>query len=68
MIQEPFFRFALRFGVEDRVLAVFMLVGPPVILLFALVGRTAITTAVAAAYVGLFVLYVASKGVRTNEE
>lgn len=68
MIPEPFFQFATRFGVEDRILAVFMLAGPPVILTLALVGRTAITTVIATAYVGLFVLYIASKGVVTNEE
>lgn len=63
MIPEPFFQFATRFGVEDPVLAGFMLAGPPVILLFALLGRTAVTTTVVAAYVALFVLYVASKGI-----
>jgi uncharacterized membrane protein YraQ (UPF0718 family) len=67
MIREPFFQFATRFGVEDRVLAAFMLAGPVVILAFALLGRTALTAALAAAYVGLFVLYVASKGVASDE-
>jgi len=68
MIPEPFFQFALRFGVEDRVLAVFMLAGPLIILALSLIGRTAITAVIAAAYVGLFVLYVASKGVGTDEK
>lgn len=68
MIQEPFFQFAIRFGVEDRVLATFMLAGPLVILALALVGRTAVTIAVAAAYVGLFVLYIAYKGAVTDNK
>jgi hypothetical protein len=68
MIPEPFFRFATRFGVEDTVLATFMLAGPPVILALALLGRTAVTMALATAYVGLFVIYVAYRGRATDEE
>lgn len=68
MIPEPFFRFATRFGVEDNVLAAFMLAGPAVILALALIGRMAVTTALATAYVGLFALYVAYRGVATDEE
>jgi hypothetical protein len=68
MIRKQLFQFALRFGVEDRVLAVFMFSGPLIILAFALIGRTAITTVISTAYVGLFVLYVASKGVLTDEK
>jgi len=59
----PFVRFVTRFGVEDHVLAAFMLAGPPVVLSIALFGRSVVTAALAAAYVGLFVLYVAYHGV-----
>lgn len=52
-----------RFGVEDRVLALFMLAGPAVIVALIAAGRSAGTTAIAAAYVCLFVLYVAYKGI-----
>ena len=66
MIQEPFFRFVTRSGIEDNVLAVFMLAGPPLILVLVLIGRTAVTTTIAAAYVSLFILYVAYKGIITG--
>lgn len=51
-----------RFGVEDRVLAGFMLLGPPIIVL-TLIGRLAITTVIVATYVCLFVLYILYKGI-----
>lgn len=65
--QIPYVRFVTRFGVEDRVLAAFMIVGPLVILTLALLGRAMITTAVATGYVVLFVLYIASKGIARGE-
>ncbi|WP_138797391.1 hypothetical protein [Halostella sp. PRR32] len=66
--QIPFVRFAARFGVEDRVLAAFMLAGPLVVSSLALLGRSAVTSVLAGAYVGLFVLYVAYRGVATDGE
>lgn len=66
--QIPFVGFVTRFGVEDYVLAAFMLAGPPLILTLALLDRSPVTSALAAAYVGLFVFYVAYRGVATNEE
>lgn len=51
-----------RLGVEDNVLAVFMLSGPVVIILFTLVGRSVVTIVIAATYVCLFILYIAYKG------
>ena len=66
--QIPFVGFVTRFGVEDDVLAAFMLAGPPLILTLALLDRSPVTSALAAAYVGLFALYVAYRGIATNEE
>lgn len=66
--QIPLVRFVTRLGVEDRVLAAFMIAGPVVILSFVLTGRTAVTRVGAAAYVGLFVLYVAYNGLVTGGE
>lgn len=65
--QIPYVRFVTRFGVEDHVLATFMIVGPLVLLTLALLGRTMITTTVATGYVVLFVLYIASKGIPRGE-
>lgn len=66
--QIPFVRLVSRFGIKDSVLTGFMIAGPVVILVLALVGRTAITITVAAAYVSLFVLYVVYKGIITGGE
>lgn len=51
-----------RSGVEDNILAGFMLTGPVVIILAVLVGRSPVTIVIAATYVCLFILYIAYKG------
>ena len=66
--QIPFVRIVSRFGIKDSVLTGFMIAGPVVILALALVGRTAVMITIAAAYVGLFVLYVMYKGVVTSSK
>lgn len=49
-------------GVEDHVLAGFMLTGPVIVIVLTLVGRSLVTTVVAGTYVCLFILYIAYKG------
>lgn len=51
-------------GPDDRVFDAFILVAPLVVLVIALLGRTGVTTALAAGYLLAFVGYVVSLGVR----
>ncbi|MBZ6493987.1 hypothetical protein [Natrinema longum] len=55
----------LEAGAEDRVFDSLLLIGPLLILVIALVGRSRLTTGLAAAYVGFFAAYVLFRGVRT---
>ena len=54
----------LEAGAEDRVFDSLLLVGPLLIALVAVVGRSPLTIAIAAAYLLFFVAYVAYRGVR----
>ncbi|ELY64473.1 hypothetical protein [Natrinema versiforme] len=54
----------LESGAEDRVFDSLLLVGPLLILVIAVAGRSALTTGLAAAYVMFFVAYVLYRGVR----
>lgn len=67
MILDRFLSLITRVGIEDRALAVFMLTGPLVILVLAVAGRSAGTTAIATAYACLFIFYVAYKGIRQRD-
>ncbi|MFC6769873.1 hypothetical protein [Natrinema soli] len=54
----------LESGAEDRVFDSLLLVGPLLILLIALVGRSSLTTGLALSYVSFFIAYVLYRGVR----
>lgn len=54
----------LESGAEDRVFDSLLLVGPLLILVIAVAGRSVLTTGLAAAYVVFFVAYVLYRGVR----
>ncbi|QCS42438.1 hypothetical protein [Natrinema versiforme] len=54
----------LESGAEDRIFDSLLLVGPLLILVIALVGRSVVTTGLAAAYVVFFVAYVLYRGIR----
>ncbi|MGQ3413303.1 hypothetical protein ACT4ML_13690 [Natrinema sp. LN54] len=54
----------LESGAEDRIFDSLLLVGPLLILVIALVGRSVLTTGLAAAYVVFFVAYVLYRGIR----
>ncbi|OLZ40808.1 hypothetical protein A6E15_07300 [Natrinema saccharevitans] len=54
----------LESGAEDRVFDSLLLVGPALILVIAVLGRSAVTIGLAAAYVLFFVAYVLYRGVR----
>lgn len=49
-------------GTGNRVFDTFMLLGPVIIVLAALLGRNPVTTALAGAYIGGFVGYVGYRG------
>lgn len=50
-------------GPDDRVFDSLLLAGPPVIALIAVLGRTPLTTGVAAAYIGIFLTYTLYQGI-----
>ncbi|MDS0474960.1 hypothetical protein [Natrinema sp. 1APR25-10V2] len=54
----------LEAGAEDRVFDSLLLVGPLLIAVIAVVGRSPLTTAIASAYLLFFVSYVLYRGVR----
>lgn len=54
----------LEAGAEDWVFDSLLLVGPLLIALIAVIGRSPITTGIAAAYLLFFVVYVLYRGVR----
>jgi hypothetical protein len=51
-------------GAQDRVFDALLLVGPPVILLIAAVGRSALSIAVAVVYLLAFVGHVLTNGLK----
>ncbi|MFB6087437.1 MAG: hypothetical protein ABEJ85_02855 [Haloarculaceae archaeon] len=62
----PVIEQVIESGANDRVFDALLLSGPLVILLIALIGRTLLTRAMAAAYLAVFVGYVLYKGVRSS--
>ncbi|SEV84146.1 hypothetical protein [Natrinema salifodinae] len=57
----------LESGAEDRVFDSLLLVGPFLIVLIAIVGRSPITSAIAIAYLLFFVAYVLYRGLRHED-
>lgn len=60
----PYVGAVFRFGANDRVLDSILLLGPVVILAMVILGRTPLTTILAAFYVLLFTGYVLYNGIR----
>lgn len=59
----PLVHSVVESGADDRVFDSLMVLGPLVILVIALLGRLAVTTVLAGAYVFSFVVYVLYKAV-----
>lgn len=53
-------------GAEDRVFDSLLLVGPLVIVLVAVLGRSLLTTGLAMGYIAVFVTYVLYRGARQD--
>lgn len=51
-------------GPDDRVFDSLLLAGPPIIALIAVLGRTPLTTGVAATYIGVFLTYTLYQGIK----
>lgn len=64
----PRLRSVLRSGARDRVLDAFLLCGPLLVALIAVLGRNPVATAIAALYVLVFVGYVAYLGLSKTDE
>lgn len=60
----PLVAYVLESGANDRVFDFLLLVGPAVIVLVAIVGRTLATVGISVAYLVFFVAYVLYKGLR----
>lgn len=58
----PIVKQVFESGAEDRVFDTLLLVGPLVIVLIIVVGRTPITAGIALAYLATFALYVMYEG------
>lgn len=58
----------LTAGADDRLFDAFLLLGPVIIGLIAVFGRSPVTAVLAASYTGGFVGYVAYKSVRHDPE
>lgn len=58
----PLFRRLTRFGGQDAVFDIMLLVGPPLIVSIAFVGRTVVTSALAGGYILFFLGYLLYKG------
>ena len=58
----PFIHKIVTTGADDRVFDSLMIVGPPLILAIAILGRSIATVALAATYIAVFVGYVVYKG------
>ena len=63
----PVVRQVLASGADDRVLDALLLLGPVVILVLALLGRSPVTVAIAAAYLLAFLLHIVDAGRRSTE-
>ncbi|MFA9418149.1 hypothetical protein [Natrinema sp. HArc-T2] len=59
----PFVGDPLEGGAEDQVFDSLLLLGPVIIALIAIVGRSVLTTAIAVAYLSSFVGYVLYQGI-----
>ena len=64
----PLLGSVLRSGARDRVFDAFLLCGPLLVALIAVVGRNPVTTAIAALYVLVFVGYVAYLGLSKTSQ
>ena len=60
----PYVGAVFRFGANDRVLDSILLLGPVVILVLVIFGRTAFTTILTASYIFAFTGYVIYNGLR----
>ncbi|MFB6221309.1 MAG: hypothetical protein ABEH90_07700 [Halolamina sp.] len=60
----PVISHVLEAGAADRVFDVLLLLGPLVIAVIAVLGRSVITELLAGAYIATFVAYVLYRGVR----
>lgn len=63
----PVIRTVIDAGPEDRIFDGLLIVGPLVILLLAVLGRSTLTMGIGAVYVAAFVVYVLYLGLRTND-
>jgi len=62
----PFVSTVVDSGADDRVFDSLLLLGPVVIVVVTLLGRSLLTEAIALAYVCAFVAYVLYRGVREH--
>lgn len=60
----PFVGAVFRFGARDRVLDTILLLGPVVVLAFAVFGRNLLTTGITGLYILSFIGYVLYKSIR----
>jgi len=55
--------YVLSAGADDRVFDTLLLLGPPVVVLIALLHRSTVTEVIAGGYIAAFVLYTLYRGV-----
>ncbi|WP_396613968.1 hypothetical protein ACH9L7_19710 (plasmid) [Haloferax sp. S1W] len=63
----PFVGPLLAAGADDAVFDILLLLGPLVIVLITILGRTSLTVLLAVAYTSVFVGYIAYKSMATTE-
>ncbi|ELZ32451.1 hypothetical protein C474_06507 [Halogeometricum pallidum JCM 14848] len=63
----PLVREIIRTGADDRVFDLLLVVGPLLVVLVALLGRSVVTTALAGGYLLAFVGYTLFKGLRRTD-